>query len=51
MTEMTSTAPIAPTTAEGFLADRLSFWHSVTKATKYVIGFLVCLMIFLWWLS
>jgi hypothetical protein len=49
MTEVRSTAPLAPTTAEGFLADRVSFWASVTKAITYVTVFLVVLMLFLWW--
>jgi hypothetical protein len=49
MTETTSSAPLAPTTAEGFLADRVSFWASFTKATTYVAVFLVALLLFLWW--
>ena len=41
--------PAAPNTAEGFLADRLSFWTQATKfATNVVIG-LVVLLILMWW--
>ncbi len=39
----------APSTAEGFLADRLSFWSAVTKfMTRIAIG-LVVLLALLWW--
>jgi hypothetical protein len=48
MAELTTTQA-APTTEEGFLADRLSFWHSATKfMTNVVIG-LFLLLLFLWW--
>ena len=41
--------PAAPSTAEGFLADRLSFWTNATKfATNVVIG-LVVLLVLMWW--
>ncbi len=49
MTDTVSRAPVAPTTAEGFLADRVSFWGSFTKATTYVAVFIVVLLVFLWW--
>jgi hypothetical protein len=49
MTDTPSTAPIAPTTPDGFLADRRSFWGNVTKATTYVVIFLVTLLLVLWW--
>jgi hypothetical protein len=49
MADVTRTAPGAPTTEEGFLADRMRFWSSATKFMTYVIAFLVCLLLFLWW--
>jgi hypothetical protein len=40
---------VAPTTAEGFLADRMSFWASATRfSTRVVVG-LVILLLLLWW--
>ena len=49
MAEITRAAPAAPSTEEGFLADRLSFWTSATKfMTRVVIG-LAVLLAALWW--
>jgi hypothetical protein len=39
----------APSTAEGFLADRLAFWSSVTRFMTRTVIALVVLMILLWW--
>ena len=44
-----TTTPAAPSTAEGFLADRLSFWTSATKFMKNVVIALVVLLALLWW--
>ncbi len=42
-------AMAAPSTEQGFLADRLSFWTSVTKfMTRVVIGLFVLLAL-MWW--
>jgi hypothetical protein len=49
MADATQPAPSAPTTEEGFLADRQRFWTSATKFMTYVIAFLVVLLMFLWW--
>ena len=49
MTDLHSTAPLGPTTEEGFLADRLTFWHSFTRFTTYVAAFLIALLAILWW--
>jgi hypothetical protein len=49
MADTTGTAPPPPTTTEGFLADRLHFWHSATKFMTNVIIALVVLLLFLWW--
>jgi hypothetical protein len=43
-----SPAPTGPTTAEGFLADRVRFWGSFTKFTTAVAAFLVVLLVLLW---
>ena len=49
MANTTNPAQVAPTTEDGFLADRLSFWASVTKfSTRVVIG-LVVLLALMWW--
>ena len=41
--------PAAPSTSEGFLADRLSFWATVTKfGTRVAIG-LVVLLLLMWY--
>jgi hypothetical protein len=39
----------ALTTEEGFLADRQTFWNSVTRYMVFVIVGLVGLLLFLWW--
>jgi hypothetical protein len=49
LTEPVSPARTAPTTAEGFLADRTAFYGNVTRAVTYVVAFLVALLAFLWW--
>ncbi len=49
MTDAHSSAPLGPTTAEGFLADRMTFWHSFTRFTTWVAGFLIVLLAVLWW--
>ncbi len=41
--------PAAPSTSEGFLADRLSFWTSATKFMTNAVIALVVLLILLWW--
>ena len=42
-------APSAPSTSEGFLADRLSFWMSATKFMTNAVIALVVLLVMLWW--
>ncbi len=42
-------APAAPSIADGFLADRLSFWTSATKFMTRVVIALVVLLVALWW--
>lgn len=44
-----NSAPTAPSTADGFLADRLSFWASATKFMTRVVIALVVLLVALWW--
>ena len=41
--------PAAPSTAEGFLADRLSFWTSATKFMKNAVIALAVLLVLMWW--
>lgn len=42
-------AQMAPSTSDGFLADRLRFWTSATKfMTNVVIG-IVVLLVLMWW--
>ncbi len=41
--------PVAPTTSEGFLADRLSFWTSATKFMTNAVIALVVLLVLMWW--
>jgi hypothetical protein len=49
MAETSVRGPASPSTAEGFLADRLSFWSAVTKfMTRVAIG-LAVLLLLLWW--
>jgi|GEM_PF-2351745 len=49
MADNRARGPAAPSTSEGFLADRLSFWAAVTKfGTRVAIG-LAVLMVLLWW--
>ncbi len=49
MADIPPRPPASPSTAEGFLADRLSFWTQATKfATNVVIG-LAVLLILMWW--
>jgi len=49
MADQPLSAPKAPSVADGFLADRLSFWTAATKfMTKVIIGIFVLLML-LWW--
>ncbi len=38
-----------PSTAEGFLADRLAFWSSVTRFMTRVVIALFVLLVLLWW--
>ncbi len=48
---MTDASPVTnrgPTTAEGFLADRLKFWASFTRFTTFVAMFLIVLLALLW---
>ncbi len=41
--------PAAPSTEDGFLADRLSFWATATRfATRFVVG-LVILLVLMWY--
>jgi hypothetical protein len=49
MADIAPQAPRGPTTADGFLADRRAFWASALKFVTYVMGFLVVLLLFLWW--
>jgi fatty acid desaturase len=49
MADNIPTTPSAPTTAEGFLADRIRFWTSATKFMTYVVVGLIGLLLFLWW--
>jgi hypothetical protein len=49
MADNTQPAAAAPTTAEGFLADRLRFWTSATKFMTNVIIALAVLLALLWW--
>jgi len=49
MAEKLARGPAAPSTAEGFVADRLSFWNAVTKFGTWVAIGLVVLMVLLWW--
>ena len=49
MADTLQRGPVGPSTEDGFLADRLSFWATVTKfATRFVIG-LVVLLLLMWW--
>jgi hypothetical protein len=45
----TSAPAQGPTTAEGFLADRMSFWHSVTGMTTKTAAALIVFCAWLWW--
>ena len=45
----TNRAPAAPSTADGFLADRLSFWTSATKFMTRAVIALAVLLVLLWW--
>ena len=49
MAETVQRAPAAPSTEEGFLADRLSFWASATKFMTRVIVALVILLVAMYW--
>ncbi len=49
MADSVQRTPAGPSTEDGFLADRLSFWATATKfATRFVIA-LVILLILMWW--
>jgi hypothetical protein len=39
----------APLTEDKFLADRMSFWHSVTSATLKVAASVLFFCAWLWW--
>lgn len=39
----------APSTSDGFLADRLTFWNSATKFSTRVVVAIVVLLLALWW--
>ncbi len=44
MADIARQTPVSPSTEDGFLADRLSFWASVTKfMTRIVVGLVVLL--------
>ncbi len=45
----TRNAPAAPSTSEGFLADRLSFWTATTKFMTNVVIAIVVLLVLMWW--
>jgi hypothetical protein len=49
MADISQGTPSAPTTAEGFMADRLSFWASATKFMTNVAIAIVVLLVLLWW--
>jgi hypothetical protein len=49
MADIAHTIPAALTTEDGFLADRLRFWHSVTKFMTYVVVALVVALLLMWW--
>jgi hypothetical protein len=51
MADTRFTQPNAPLTAESFHADRMSFWHSVTKLTTKTAAALVFFCAWLWWCS
>jgi hypothetical protein len=38
-----------PSTAEGFLADRLAFWSAVTRFMTRTVIALFVLLLLLWW--
>ena len=48
-TPKSSPPPVAPTTSEGFLADRLSFWTSATRFMTNAVIALAVLLVLLWW--
>jgi hypothetical protein len=41
----------APITEESFLADRMSFWHSITSLTVKITASLIYFCAWLWWCS
>ncbi len=49
MADLPRSTPAAPSTAEGFLADRMSFWASATRFSTRVVVALVVLLLLLWW--
>ncbi len=49
MADNLQTTPGAPTTEEGFLADRIRFWTAATRFMTFVVIGLVALLLFLWW--
>ncbi len=51
MADARFTQPNAAITEENFLADRMSFWHSVTKLTTKTAAALIYFCAWLWWCS
>ncbi len=49
MADTVQHAPVSPSTEDGFLADRLSFWAAVTKFSSRVVVALVVLLALMWW--
>ena len=49
MADTAQQAPVTPSTEDGFLADRLSFWASVTKFSARVVAALAVLLGLMWW--
>ena len=49
MADIAKQAPVSPSTEDGFLADRLSFWASATKFMTRTVIALVILLALMWW--
>ncbi len=49
MADITQRAPVSPSTEDGFLADRLSFWATATKFMTRVVVALFVLLALMWW--
>ena len=49
MAQTTPQTPVSPSTEDGFLADRLSFWALVTKFMARTVVALVILLFLMWY--